>query len=89
VKILFHAIAIAAVALSSATGAVASPADRAEGAPQSAWDCASACNDCESDCARMPAGAPRAGCVRTCESSAARCCTGYGKKPPGTDCYCQ
>jgi hypothetical protein len=28
-------------------------------------------------------------CVRACESSAARCCSGYGKKPPGSDCYCQ
>jgi hypothetical protein len=92
VKALFQAIVVAAVALVSVGGqarANGATSDREGPAPQSAWDCASACNDCESDCGRAPAGNPREACVRGCASSAARCCSGYGKKPPGADCYCR
>jgi hypothetical protein len=88
VKGLFQAIAVAAVALVS-VGAKSATIDPGGPAPESAWDCASACNDCESDCGRAPAGNARDACVRACTSSAARCCSGYGKKPPGADCYCR
>ena len=93
VKRLFQAIVLVAMGLVSLSASSA-PRPGGEGdpgrfGPQSAWDCANACNDCQGDCGRMPAGAARAGCEKACTSSAARCCSGYGKKPPSTDCYCQ
>jgi hypothetical protein len=27
--------------------------------------------------------------VHACAAAAAKCCAGYGKKPPSTDCYCR
>jgi hypothetical protein len=90
-KTLFQAIVVTSIALASATAANArsEQTSATEATPASIWDCATACNDCESDCGRVPAGGARVGCVHACESSAARCCSGYGKKPPGSDCYCQ
>ena len=94
---VFQAIVIGFVALMGAAAAQpASAASRAgtdvtdDGfAPASAWDCASACNDCEGDCNARPAGNIRQDCVHACAAAAAKCCAGYGKKPPSTDCYCR
>jgi hypothetical protein len=92
---LFPAIVIVGVALVG--GAVAQPASAAsrmgnvlgDVAPASAWDCANACNDCQGDCNSRPAGNVRQDCVHACTAAAAKCCAGYGKKPPSTDCYCR
>jgi hypothetical protein len=91
---VFQAIVIGVVALMGAAAAqpaaAASRAGADDGfAPASAWDCASACNDCEGDCNSRPAGNLRQDCVHACTSAAAKCCAGYGKKPPSTDCYCR
>jgi hypothetical protein len=93
---VFQAIVIGGVALVGAAAAQpASAASRAgdvsdDGfAPASAWDCANACNDCEGDCNSRPAGNIRQDCVHACAATAAKCCAGYGKKPPSTDCYCR
>jgi hypothetical protein len=90
----FGVVGIAGVALlaSATRGASAfdSGASRpASGVPASEWDCANACNDCVGTCGSRPAGPPRSDCQRACASRTAGCCAGYGKRPPGADCYCQ
>jgi len=52
-------------------------------------DCESACSYCQKSCGDKPAGSERSDCQRNCTASAAGCCAGYGKKPPGfMGCYC-
>ncbi len=98
-KRAFHVVFFCGVAVAGATTASADSASRGGTLsvhgetdptnPASAWDCASACNDCEGDCNSRPAGNLRNDCVHACASTAAKCCAGYGKKPPTSDCYCR
>jgi hypothetical protein len=86
----FQVLFFCVVAVTGATSrASAGPVTPTDDVPASAWDCASACNDCEGDCNSRPAGNIRNDCVHACTSAAAKCCAGYGKKPPTNDCYCR
>lgn len=52
-------------------------------------DCRNTCNDCQKNCQSIPAGSKQTDCMRSCTSTAAGCCAGYGKKPPqGLSCAC-
>ena len=82
-------VTVALIALTTSPAIAVGPRGGAGPGVASEWDCASACTDCESSCGKHPAGVARADCVRACGANAARCCVGYGKKPPGADCYCQ
>lgn len=53
-------------------------------------DCQDSCRDCQKACEKIPAGSKNTDCMRSCNATAAGCCSGYGKKPPpGLSCFCQ